>query len=72
MANDRYLLRRDDGSGAGVVFKTRKEVNAFLKVNPGYVEESAEETAANQRAADAKAVEMAENKAISRAENKSR
>lgn len=51
MAEDMVLLRKTDGSGAGYEF-TRSDAKKFLKENPDYVEEGAEETAANQRAAD--------------------
>ena len=74
MTSDRYLLRKADGSGSGVIFKTRKEVDRFLKENDGYVEESAEETSANQRAADeeVKAQAQSEDKAVRPAQNKAR
>lgn len=70
MASDRYVLRKNDGSG--VIFKTRKEVERFMKENDGYVEESAEQADANQREADVKAADASENKAVNKAENKSR
>ncbi len=59
MANDdRILLRRTDGSGAGVIFKTRKEANEFLKNNDGYAEESADAPAKkSQGKAEDKAVD---------------
>lgn len=73
MASDKVTVRKQDGSGAGYVF-TRKMANEFLKNNPGYAEEGADETAANQARADAeaKAAEQGEDKAVKTAENKAR
>lgn len=71
MARDKVLLRRTDGSGAGYLF-SREDARKFLKDNPDYVEESSEETEANQRAADEKAAEASEDKAVRRAENKAK
>jgi hypothetical protein len=77
MADKQILLRKQDGSGSGMTFKTQAEADAFLEANPGYAVESAEETAANQAAADeatgaatetdapTKAVNPAEDKAVS-------
>ena len=66
MANDdRILLRKTDGSGAGIIFKTQKEAKKFMELNDGYAEESTE-------VADTKAVKPAEDKAVNQAQNKSR
>lgn len=68
MARKQIWLRKRDGSGAGVMFRTQGEVDTFLKANPGYAVESEQETAVNQEAADnavaAKAAEQAEDKAV--------
>lgn len=54
MANDRYVVRND--KGAGVIFKTKKEVDKFLSSDfgKGYELVDAE--------AESKAVEESENK----------
>ena len=66
MAKDRIVLRND--RGAGVVFKTRKEADAFLKVNDGYQVEG-DETEAETKAVTA---DETEDKSVKPAANKSR
>lgn len=51
MAKEKVLLRKRDGSGSGYLFSA-DDAKKFLKANPNYVEETPEETQANQRAAD--------------------
>ena len=62
----KVLFRRNDGSGAGVIVNA-DDVEKFLETGDNakrYTKESVEETKANQRAADEKAQEQAEDKAV--------
>lgn len=60
MARKQIWLRKNDGSGAGVMFKTQAEADKFAKANPSYAVESEDETAANQQAADEQVAAAAE------------
>lgn len=57
-AKRQYLLRKQDGSGAGYLFKTEDEVDKFMKQNPGYAVESEEQAAARQAEDDAAVAEQ--------------
>ncbi len=61
---DRVVVRKQDGSGAGVLFNTQKEADTFMKNHEGYAVESAETATANQNAADVKAQAQVEDKAV--------
>jgi len=67
---DRIVVRKQDGSGAGVVFHTQKEADAFMKAQEGYAVESAEVGTANQKAADEQVAREAAEKAVAKAEDK--
>lgn len=68
MANDeRIVLRRTDGSGAGVLFRTQAEADEFMSANDGYKQESLENGAVDpvdnivqQRAAELPVAERAD------------
>jgi hypothetical protein len=76
MARKHIWLRKQDGSGAGVMYRTQQEADKFMKLNPDYVVESEEQTKTNQQAADAavavKAQAASEDKALKPTENKAR
>lgn len=70
MADKQIVLRKNDGSGAGVLYRTQKEADRFMKDNPGYVVESEQEAQANQDTADEQVRAEAEAKAQAKSEDK--
>lgn len=70
---DKFYVRNTE-TGAGVIFNSEKEAKDWVKADPRYVLETAEERESNQRAADeeVKAMEASEDKAVRPAANKAR